>query len=308
MILYIENIHSSIKKCVTLFSYKIFNLISIRNYIIRNMGNINPLGHGIKYSFNYDPSYLFAIPRQTIAKIPMYGLDIWNIYELSWLNNNGKPQIAIAKIEIPADSNNIIESKSLKLYLNSFNNTNFDSINEVRNIISKDISDAIRCPIIIKIITFENFHKLYIDNSNNIGICIDDIDVKINVYEPSPELLELSNAGSGNVISETVISRMFRSRCPVTGQPDWADIKIKYKGIKIDHSSLLKYIISYRNHLGFHENCIDKIFVDISDACQPSYLSVYGNFTRRGGIDINPWRVSSNKELPPPENCRTERQ
>ncbi|AGF48897.1 NADPH-dependent 7-cyano-7-deazaguanine reductase QueF [Candidatus Kinetoplastidibacterium galati] len=271
------------------------------------MGNINPLGHDIEYSFKYDPNYLFAIPRKTISKIPMYGLDIWNIYELSWLNNNGKPEIAIAKIEIPSNSLNIIESKSLKLYLNSFNNTNFENINEVKDILNKDISNAIQCPVFIKMITPENFHMLYIEKSSDVGLCIDDIEVKINIYKPSPELLELSNT-SVDVVSETIISRMFRSRCPVTGQPDWASIKIKYKGIKIDHSSILKYIISYRDHLGFHENCIDKIFMDISYTCQPNYLSVYGNFTRRGGIDINPWRTSDRNEPPPLENCRTERQ
>ncbi|AGF48197.1 7-cyano-7-deazaguanine reductase [Candidatus Kinetoplastibacterium oncopeltii TCC290E] len=272
------------------------------------MSNINPLGHSIKYSFNYDPSYLFAIPRQNIAEIPIYGLDIWNIYELSWLNNNGKPQIAIIRIEIPANSSKIIESKSLKLYLNSFNNTFFKNVKEVEDLINKDISNAIQSSILIKIITPENFHKLYIENYSNIGICIDDIDTVIDIYkEPSPDLLNLSST-NGNIVSEILISRLFRSRCPVTGQPDWATIKIKYKGIKIDHSSILKYIVSYRNHLGFHENCIDKMFVDISNTCQPIYLNIYGNFTRRGGIDINPWRVSSSKELPPPDNCRTERQ
>ncbi|AFZ83896.1 7-cyano-7-deazaguanine reductase [Candidatus Kinetoplastibacterium blastocrithidii TCC012E] len=272
------------------------------------MGNVNPLGNNVKYSFKYDPNYLYAIPRQIVTRIPMYGLDIWNIYELSWLNNKGKPKIAIARIEIPADSINIIESKSIKLYLNSLNNSRFESVAEVKSILNKDISNALQCPIFIKIITPKNFHRLYIENISKDAICIDDIDVKIDTYEPSPELLKLSYNTEEKIVSETIISRMFRSRCPVTGQPDWANIKIKYTGMKISHSSILKYIISYRNHLGFHEHCIDKIFIDISKSCKPNYLSIYGNFTRRGGIDINPWRTSIIKEALPPGNCRAERQ
>lgn len=250
------------------------------------------------YIDKYDRSLLFSIDRQLsrtelgIArdKLPFYGYDIWNAFEVSWLNKKGKPEIALCRFIVPCDSDNLIESKSFKLYLNSFNNSKFYSMEEVKNILQKDVSDATGSKVKIQMHREKDVVGTEIKAFN--ASCLDELDVNCDTYSINSDFLCLST--NSHVVEETVYSNLLKTNCPVTGQPDWSTVLIKYNGRKIDHDGLLKYIVSLRNHNGFHEHCVEQMFVDIMIKCAPEHLTVYARYTRRGGLDINPIRTTDN--------------
>jgi 7-cyano-7-deazaguanine reductase len=269
----------------------------------------SPLGKPSSYTEQYDASLLFPIARKNAreqigigATLPFFGTDIWNAYELSWLTARGKPQIAIATFFVPADSPNIVESKSFKLYLGSFAQTAFDSIETVRDTIKRDVSAACGSSVSLHLYPPAEFSKLALDEFE--GTSLDRLDLDTDVYLPDAGLLKAALDEAPT--EETLFSNLLKSNCPVTGQPDWGSVQIHYVGPQIDHASLLRYIISYRNHTGFHEQCVERIFLDVLKVCQPVKLAVYARYTRRGGLDINPFRTNFN--LPMPDNLRTARQ
>ncbi len=252
--------------------------------------NNSPLGKTTQYSDKYDKFLLFPIPRKNtrkcvVNKLPFTGYDIWHAYEISWLDPKGKPQITLAEIILPYNSPNLIESKSLKLYLNSFNDSKFSTAKEVLNTIQKDLSQAAEKEV--KVNFYTETKAPIITNFKNSKL-LDDIDVEIDTYTPSKSLLKTNN----KIVSESLCSNLLKSNCPVTGQPDWASVLINYKGPQIDHESLLKYVISFRNYQEFHEQCVERMFLDIMDKCKPELLTVYARYTRRGGLDINPMRTN----------------
>ncbi|PND34289.1 NADPH-dependent 7-cyano-7-deazaguanine reductase QueF [Achromobacter pulmonis] len=268
-----------------------------------------PLGQSVSYVSQYDPTLLFPIARShnraalnlADGKLPFKGVDLWNAYELSWLDAKGKPRIAMATFSVPADSPNIIESKSFKLYLNSFNQTRLVNSAALRGRLERDLSAAAGAPVGLDFFLPQRFSELQMGELD--GIYIDKLDIEIDTYEPAPELLRTR---AGDPVEETLASRLLKSNCPVTGQPDWASVQIRYRGAPIDRESLLRYIVSFRQHAEFHEHCVERIFTDIMQACRPEQLTVYARYTRRGGLDINPWR--SNFEAAPPPDLRTVRQ
>ncbi|KGU62473.1 7-cyano-7-deazaguanine reductase [Burkholderia pseudomallei MSHR983] len=269
----------------------------------------SPLGKATVYANQYDASLLFPIPRAGAreqigigAPLPFFGTDIWNAYELSWLNARGKPQIAIATFYVPAESPNIVESKSFKLYLGSFAQTAFESADAVRDALKRDVSAACGASVTVRLATPAEFRKLQMDELE--GLSLDRLDLDAHVYETDPSFLTASHDEAP--VEETLVTDLLKSNCPVTGQPDWGSVQIHYVGAPIDHAGLLRYIISFRNHTGFHEQCVERIFVDILRACQPVKLAVYARYTRRGGLDINPFRTNYNQ--PMPDNARTARQ
>ncbi|CAG4890930.1 NADPH-dependent 7-cyano-7-deazaguanine reductase QueF [Paraburkholderia saeva] len=269
----------------------------------------SPLGKPSSYTEQYDASLLFPIARSAAreaigigAQLPFFGTDIWNAYELSWLNPRGKPQIAVATFFVPADSPNIVESKSFKLYLGSFAHTAFESIDVVRETIKRDVSAASGASVSLHLAPPAEFGKLALEEFE--GLSLDRLDLDTSVYHPEPSFL--TAALNEAPVEETLFSNLLKSNCPVTGQPDWGSIQIHYVGPQIDQAGLLRYIISYRNHTGFHEQCVERIFVDVLRACRPVKLAVYARYTRRGGLDINPFRTNFN--LPMPDNLRTARQ
>ena len=267
----------------------------------------NPqLGQATEYSRKYNPTLLFPIARaakraeiNVTAPLPFYGYDVWNAYELSWLNEKGKPQAAIGEIIFPCETPNIIESKSMKLYFNSLNNSHFSNLKNVTETIKNDLSKSAGKPIELDIQLIENTKAIRTEMFN--GKCLDNLDISTNDYQVNPSLLNTEN----EPVKETLYSNYFNSICLATGQPDWASIKIQYCGNKINHESLLKYLISYRNHSEFHEQCIERAFIDIQEQCQPTALTIEARFTRRGGIDINPIRST---EKITPSNHRQIRQ
>ncbi len=270
--------------------------------------HLSPLGKAVNYQAQYDRSLLFPIPRATKrAEIgihgaaPFMGMDIWNAYELSWLNARGKPQVALASFMFPSDSPNIIESKSFKLYLNSFNQTRLNSETELHKRLASDLSEAAGKPVSVELLMPERFSSRRIIELD--GYCIDNLDIEVDTYQPSPQLLRCEDQPP---IEESLVSNLLKSNCLVTGQPDWASVQIKYFGSPINRESLLKYLISYREHNEFHEQCVERIFMDIQRMCQPLRLAVYARYTRRGGLDINPWRSNYSASLP--SNQRTARQ
>lgn len=259
------------------------------------------LGAETAYPSCYSPQLLFPIPRvagrEAIgvdSSAPFYGYDLWTAYELSWLNKKGKPQVAIADISMPCHTENLVESKSLKLYLNSLNQVAFSSPLEVATVMERDLSSCVNGPVSVDIHTLDRVRHQSL--SSFPGHCIDDLDVDVESYEPEPSLLGLVN--ESRTVTESYYSHLLKTNCPVTGQPDWASVFIRYTGWPMDPEGLLKYIISYRNHQDFHEQCIERIFTEIKELCQPDALEVYGRYTRRGGLDINPYRSSS--DLKPP--------
>jgi 7-cyano-7-deazaguanine reductase len=258
---------------------------------VRELRAASPLGKEAAYISKYDPALLFFIPRKIKRKeigiadvLPFYGVDIWNAFELSWLNQKGKPMAAVLVIEVPAQSNNIFESKSLKLYLTSFNGTKFKDAAEVAVTIKKDLSIAAEADIKVTVTLVQN--HLPITTANLPGINIDDLDVVIETYQPETAYLETSV----EIVSEELNSHLLKSNCLVTNQPDWGSLYIKYKGPKINREGLLKYIVSLRDHNEFHEQCVERVFMDLLQHCKPENLTVYARYTRRGGIDINPFR------------------
>ncbi len=260
------------------------------------------LGKATEYPTTYTPSLLHPIPRGRKAPppLPFHGVDIWNGYELSWLNPKGKPQVALAVFTIPCESTHLIESKSFKLYLNSFNQSRFPSASHVKSILENDLSHAAGGHIHVDIIEPSRFAEQTLASLP--GVCIDDLDIAIDTYDVDPSLLTL--AVQPHTTEERLFSHLLKSNCPVTDQPDWATVWIHYIGQQIDHTSLLKYVVSYRNHQEFHEHCVESFFNDIMTRCHPEKLSVYARYTRRGGLDINPFR--SNFASCPPNHrlCR----
>lgn len=264
------------------------------------------LGKETEYEFQYNPSLLMAIPRADNRRslgidgeLPFHGVDIWNAYELSWLEPGGKPAVAIATLTIPADSPAIVESKSLKLYLNSFNQSVYASMGEVADTIRADLSQCLATELEVSLSAVDSASE-WMEISAEKGRLLDDLDVDIQDYSPNPDLLVLDDRKGA--VEETVYSHLLRSNCPVTGQPDWGSVFISYRGRAINHASILKYIVSYRENQEFHEHCVEQIFTDIMRECAPSALTVYARYLRRGGIDINPYRststeVAKNKRL-----------
>jgi 7-cyano-7-deazaguanine reductase len=274
-----------------------------------NTADQSPLGKTSAYQTTYAPELLFPIARQQKrdelnlkGTLPFFGVDIWNAYELSWLNLRGKPQVAIATVTAPADSPNIIESKSFKLYLNSFNQTRLANSDALLALLQKDLSQGFGAPVHITLTPQENFGQLRMGELD--GLLLDRLDVEIEQYSPVPELLKSVRGESP--VEETLVSHLLKSNCLVTGQPDWASVQIHYVGNQIEQEGLLKYLIGFREHNEFHEQCVERIFMDITRQCAPTKLAVYARFTRRGGLDINPWR--SNFSGPPPQNLRAARQ
>lgn len=257
------------------------------------------LGQSTTYKSEYDPSLLFPIPRTpkrteiNVPKdLPFHGYDIWNAYELSWLNSKGKPQAAIAEIIIPCDSENIIESKSMKLYFNSLNQTKFPDIETLRKTIQNDFAKELSSTPELNIIPLSEAQDMRTESLS--GLCLDDLDITIDDYQMNPKLLTTES----EEVSESLYTNLFKSNCPATNQPDWASIRIQYHGKRIQHENLLRYLISFREHNEFHEQCAERIFMDITKQCDPKSLTVEARFTRRGGLDINPIR-STDKTIKP---------
>jgi 7-cyano-7-deazaguanine reductase len=264
----------------------------------------SPLGDKSAYITEYDPSLLFPIPRNTpwqpeFTTRPFYGIDVWNAFEISWLNDKGLPKMALAEFRIPGDSPNIIESKSFKLYLNSFNQTKVFNATQVQQRMIKDLSAAAGAPVQVTLFSLRDMAMPVLPVP---GVSIDQQDIEITTYRPDASLL---SADSSIYRTETLHSDLLKSNCPVTGQPDWATIVVEYEGPRIDRAGLLAYIVSYREHGDFHEQCVEQIFLDIKAQCKPGQLTVYARYVRRGGLDINPYR--STRPLTP-SNHRTQRQ
>ena len=263
------------------------------------------LGKATEYQSSYNPELLQAIPRalnreelSIVDQQPFVGKDIWHAYELSWLNSKGKPQVALARFIINANSSNIIESKSFKLYLNSFNQTQFESVEQVGSTLKKDLAVALDAEIYIELFSPDNIQALPVKPLP--GQCLDNLDIKIDNFDLNPKLLHCDGQPTiDQEISETVHSHLLKSNCLITNQPDWASIVIGYSGKKINHESLLRYLISFRQHNEFHEQCVERIFMDILSQCRPTELFVHAMYTRRGGIDINPYRTTQSEyEVP----------
>ena len=276
-----------------------------------NTPDHSPLGKTSAYQTQYAPDLLFPIPRlqkrEEIGlgegtRLPFFGVDIWNAYELSWLNMRGKPQVAIATISAPADSPNIVESKSFKLYLNSFNQTKLAGIDALTELLRQDLSAAFGAPVHVSITTPDAFGSLKMGELE--GTLLDRLDIEVTDYVPAPQLLSASLDGSP--VEETLVSHLLKSNCLVTGQPDWGTVQIRYVGPQIEQEGLLKYLIGFREHNEFHEQCVERIFMDVLRQCKPTKLAVYARYTRRGGLDINPWRANFSTAMP--GNLRTARQ
>ncbi|KTD70193.1 MAG: NADPH-dependent 7-cyano-7-deazaguanine reductase QueF [Legionella steelei] len=268
------------------------------------------LGKKSAYDDTYNPNRLYPIPRagkrQEIgvdpSKLPFYGFDCWNHYEVSWLNAKGKPMVAIAELFYECNSPNLIESKSLKLYFNSFNNTRIHSVSELENTIKRDLQERVGAEVWVNIHLLDSTNQFAIQPSFA-GDLLDDLDIECSIYHVEPSFLFVSE----ELVEESLYSNLLKSNCLVTNQPDWGSVQIAYKGKKINREGLLKYLVSFRNHNEFHEQCIERIFVDIMNYCQPEQLTVYGRYTRRGGLDINPYR-STEKSSFVGKNLRLVRQ
>lgn len=275
-----------------------------------NLPEASPLGKPTAYQAEYTPSLLFPIPREQkraeigiAGTLPFFGVDIWNAYELSWLNLRGKPQVAIGTFTAPADSPNIIESKSFKLYLNSFNQTRLATPEAMADLLRADLSAGFGAPVQVKLTLPDAFSGLQMGELE--GLLLDRLDIEANTYTPDPSLLKANHEES--MVEEALVSHLLKSNCLVTGQPDWGSVQIRYVGAQIDQEGLLQYLIGFRNHNEFHEQCVERIFMDILRQCRPQKLSVYARYTRRGGLDINPWR-SNFTTGQRPSNLRNGRQ
>ena len=266
-----------------------------------------PLGHRTAYPDEYAPELLFAVPRapQRAAlglgtRLPFTGADLWTAYDLTWLDERGKPQVALATLEIPVDSPSLVESKSMKLYLGSFAQSRFSGLTEVTTAIARDVAQAAGADVGVTLRGPAAFETQALRELE--GESLDDLPIGCDNYDVRADLL----AVRGDAVAETLTTRLFRSVCPVTAQPDIASLQIAYRGPRIDREALLRYLVSYRRHAGFHEHCVERIFVDVHTRCHCDALSVLARFTRRGGLDINPFRT--NAGVAPPANVRTARQ
>ncbi|MBA2815519.1 NADPH-dependent 7-cyano-7-deazaguanine reductase QueF [Candidatus Pantoea persica] len=252
------------------------------------------LGKPTAYHDRYDPSLLQAVPRSlnrtplglTSDALPFTGADIWTLYELSWLNSKGVPQVALGEVVLNATSDNLIESKSFKLYLNSFNQTRFAEWGEVRQTLERDLGACAQGDVSVALFRQSEIEGQPVGQFS--GYCIDEQDIEIDDYRFNADYL--ASAASGDVVEETLVSHLLKSNCLITHQPDWGSVMIRYKGARIDREALLRYLISFRQHNEFHEQCVERIFNDVMRFCQPEKLTVYARYTRRGGLDINPWR------------------
>lgn len=276
---------------------------------------ISPLGQPGSYVSQYDAGLLCPMARAAqraklgLGKaLPFLGADLWTAYELSWLNARGKPQVALAQLTLPCESTNLIESKSLKLYLGSFSNTRFADVADVLARLRTDLTEAawrggvVQSGVGVKLLSSELFDRQPLFELD--GLSLDRLDLDCDCYTPTPALM--TAATDEAPVSEVLTSNLLKSNCPVTGQPDWGSVQISYFGPQIDQAGLLRYIVSFRNHTGFHEDCVERMFIDITQRCQPHKLAVYARYTRRGGLDINPFRTSYPQALP--ANVRTARQ
>jgi 7-cyano-7-deazaguanine reductase len=280
-----------------------------------NSAQDSQLGKASAYADQYDPTLLFPITRSAKRQelglgeaLPFLGADMWTAFELSWLGPRGKPQLALAHITVPCESTHIIESKSLKLYLNSFNNTVFADAAAVLARLRADLTEAawrgtvVQSSVGVRLLDPELFDREPVQELD--GLSLDRLDVACRQYTPAPELLRA--AADEPPVTEVLTSRLLKSNCLVTGQPDWGSVQISYSGAAIDQEGLLQYLVSFRNHHEFHEQCVERIFMDIWQRCRPHKLAVYARYTRRGGLDINPFRTSYAQALP--ANVRTARQ
>ncbi|EKN3489347.1 NADPH-dependent 7-cyano-7-deazaguanine reductase QueF [Yersinia enterocolitica] len=255
------------------------------------------LGKPTAYCDNYDVTLLQAVPRSMNREplglypdnLPFHGADIWTLYELSWLNNKGLPQVAVGEISLNADSVNLIESKSFKLYLNSFNQTAFTDWESVRTTLQQDLSACAQGEVSVTLCRLDEMTHQPIANFS--GECLDEQDICIDSYEFNADYLQ--GAAGKNRVTESLVSHLLKSNCLITHQPDWGSVQISYSGPQINREALLRYLISFRHHNEFHEQCVERIFNDIMRFCQPETLSVYARYTRRGGLDINPWRSNT---------------
>lgn len=284
-----------------------------------NLPEDSQLGKASRYIDQYDASLLFPIARAPkraeigiAGAAPFFGADMWTAFELSWLNLRGKPQVALAHFTVPCETANIIESKSFKLYLNSFNNSRFADVDAVKARLRADLSEAVwrdatrsgpaPASIGVRILLPELFDREPIYELD--GLSLDRLDVECDRYTPAPDLLTV--LADEAPVTEVLVSNLLKSNCLVTGQPDWGSVQISYTGAPIEQEGLLRYLVSFRNHNEFHEQCVERIFMDIWTRCKPLKLTVYARYTRRGGLDINPFRTSHPQALPP--NTRMARQ
>jgi 7-cyano-7-deazaguanine reductase len=270
---------------------------------------LSPLGKTVGYCADYDPSLLFPIARASQRallglgeELPFVGVDFWNAYELSWLDGRGKPRVALAEFRVPAASPNIIESKSFKLYLGSYAQTRFGDTDALRGQLVRDLSLVAGAAVSVVLTPAASSNAALIETLE--GDLIDDLPIEISHYgPPRPDFLSADPGLRGD---EVLVSHLLKSNCPVTGQPDWASVQIRYAGPRIARDGLLRYLVSFRNHSDFHEQCVERIFMDLMQQCAPVRLAVYARYTRRGGLDINPFRATPG--LPLPGNPRTARQ
>ncbi len=256
-----------------------------------------PLGRKVDYPATVDPRVLFPVARADVRRaagidtdeLPFTGADIWNAWELSWLDARGMPRVAVAELRVPCDSPRLVESKSLKLYLGGYAMTRFDDAHDVRVRIADDLSGAAGAPVEVALIEPDRFARLQV--ADFAGESLDGQRLAITGYGP-PDPGHLGSRPRARPVEEALLTRLFRSRCPVTGQPDFASVQIRYRGKPIERAGLLRYLVSFREHAAFHEACVERIFMDIRTRCAPLALLVYARFLRRGGIDINPWRAT----------------
>lgn len=254
------------------------------------------LGKPTAYHDRYDNSLLQAVPRSLNREplglfpdsLPFTGSDIWTLYELSWLNSKGLPQVAVGEVVLDAQSRNLIESKSFKLYLNSFNQTRFADWGEVRQTLERDLSACAEGEARVALFRLNEIEGQPISHFE--GCCIDEQDIAIEDYRFNADYL--ADAAGSEIVEETLVSHLLKSNCLITNQPDWGSVMIRYKGPRIAREALLRYLVSFRQHNEFHEQCVERIFNDVMRFCHPEALTVYARYTRRGGLDINPWRTN----------------
>jgi len=249
----------------------------------------------------YSPEILYPIPRQDarealgiVGTLPFYGADLWHAYEMSWLDNTGKPVSRVGRFSIPCESPNLVESKSFKLYLNSLNSTRFASEDLAKNCIVKDIAAVAGVAVSLELFTVDD---TALAGQRLEGVCLDTGNASVVRSEPTPEMISVD---SSETKEEVLYSHLLRSLCPVTGQPDWATVWIHYRGKAIHHGSLLSYIIAYRQHQEFHEQCVERIFRDLLPKCEPEFMHIQAFYTRRGGLDISPFRSTDKAANPQP--------
>lgn len=260
-----------------------------------------PLGRESAYPERYDASLLYSIPRAVNraplgieeGALPFVGEDEWHAFEVSWLNARGKPVVAVARFRLPADSPSLIESKSWKLYLNGFNQTRFESREGVVDSLMTDLSRAAGAKVSVELFDVDDDALM---PRRLPGACLDGLDIAVSDYTPSAEHLAVGE----EIVEETLYSHLLKSNCPVTGQPDWGSVLIRYRGPRIDREGLLRYLIGYRQHQDFHEHCVERIFVDLMAHCRPERLLVLARYVRRGGLDISPWRATPGEKPPRP--------